>query len=94
MKKMTLVRKAVLDPILERQIAREIQQTELSTMVQIRTQIEDTLTNSKLTDIEQLYILERAQEKYCTIKELMRPTKWTIVQGPGTAPASSDLAST
>ena len=60
MKKMTLVEQAVLDRLRQKQIAQEIQQPELSAMVKIRTQIEDTLSSSKLTDTEKLDILVRA----------------------------------
>ena len=61
MKKMTLVEQAVLDRLRQKQIAQEIQQPELSAMVKIWAQIEDTLNYSKLTDTEKLDILERAQ---------------------------------
>ena len=49
-------------------------------MVKIRTQIEDTLTNSKLNGTEKFDILERDQEKYCKLKESMRPSKMTFVE--------------
>ena len=62
MKKMTLVEQAVLDRVRQKQIANEIQQPELSAKVKIRSQIEDTFNNSKLTDTEKLDILERARE--------------------------------
>ena len=58
-----MVEQAVLDRLRQKQIAQESQQPELSAMVKIRTQIEDTLSNSKLTDTEKLDILERDQEK-------------------------------
>ena len=61
MKKMTLLEQAVLDRLRQKQIDQEIQQPELSAIVKIRAQIEDTLNNTKLTDIEKLDILERAQ---------------------------------
>ena len=62
-------------------------------MVKIRTQIEDTLSSSKLTDTEKLDILERAQEKYGKLKDSMHPTKTPIVEEGGTAPATIDVAS-
>ena len=79
MKKLTLVEQAVLERPRQKQIPQEIQQPELSAMVKIRTQIEETLSNSKLTDTEKLDILERAQEKYIMLKDSMRPTKTPIV---------------
>ena len=91
MKKMTLVEQAVLDRLRQKQIAQEIQQPELSAMVKIRSQIEDTLSSSKLTDTEKLDILERAQEKYGKLKDSMRTTKTPIVEEGGTAPASIDV---
>ena len=63
MKKMTLVEKAVLDRLRQKQIVQEIQKPELSAMVKIQAKLEDTLRSSKLTDTEKLDILERAQEK-------------------------------
>ena len=92
MKKMTLVEQAVLDRLRQKQIAKEIHQPELSAMVKIRTQIEDTLSNSKLRDTEKLDILERAQEKYDRLKDFNRPTKTPIVEENGTAPATIDMA--
>ena len=89
--KMTLVEQAVLDRLRQKQIAQEIQQPELSAMVKIRTQIEDALSSSKLTDTEKLDILERAQEKYGKLKDSMRTTKTPIVEEGGTAPASIDV---
>ena len=56
MKKRTLVEQAVLDHLRQKEIAQEIQQRELSAMVKIRTQIEDALTSSKLSDKEKLDI--------------------------------------
>ena len=91
MKKMTLVEQAVLDRLRQKQIAQEIQKPELSAMVKIRTQIEDRLRSSKLTDTEKLDILERAQEKYAKLKDSMRPTKSPIVEEGGTAPASMEV---
>ena len=88
---MTLVEQAVLDRLRQKQIAQEIQQPELSAMVKIRAQIEDTLSSSKLTDTEKLDILERAQEKYGKLKDSMRPTKTPIVEESGTAPATIDV---
>ena len=60
-------------------------------MVKISTQIEDTLSSSKLTDTEKLDILERAQEKYGKLKDSIRPTKTPIVEESGTAPATIDV---
>ena len=60
-------------------------------MVKIRTQIEDTLSNRKLTETEKLDIVERAQEKFVKLKDSMRPTKTPIVVHGGNAPASIDL---
>ena len=60
-------------------------------MVKIRTQIEDTLCNSKLTDTENLDILERPQKKYGKLKDTVRPTNTTIVEEAGTAPATIDV---
>ena len=40
----------------------------------MRTQIEDTLSKSKLTDTEKLDILERAKEKYGKLNDFMRKT--------------------
>ena len=91
MKKMTRVEQAVLDRLRQKQIAQEIQQPELSAMVKIRTQIEDTLSNSKLNDTEKLDILERAQEKYGNLKDSMRPTKTPIVERSRTAPATIEV---
>ena len=85
MKKMTLVEQAVLDRLPQKQIAQEIQQPELNAMVKIRTQIDDTLSNSKLTDAEQLDILELAHEKNGKLIDSMRPTKTTIVEEDGPA---------
>ena len=64
MKKMTLLEQAVVVRLRQKEMAQEIQQPELSAMVKIRTQIDDTLSNSKLTYTEKLDILERAPEKY------------------------------
>ena len=89
---MSLVQHAVLDRLRQNQIAQEIQQPELSAMVKIRTQIEDTLSNSKLSDTEKLDILERAQEKYGKLKDSLRPTKTPIVEEGGTAPATIAVA--
>ena len=91
MKKMTRVEQAVLDPLRQKQITHEIQERELSAMVKMRTEIEDTLINSKLTETEKLDILERAQEKYGKLKDSMRPTKTPIVEQGGTAPATFDV---
>ena len=88
MKKITLVEQAELDLLPQKQIAQEIQQPELSAIVKIGTQIEDTLTNSKLTDTEKLHILERAEEKYGKLKDSMGPTRTQIVEESGTAPAT------
>ena len=63
-------------------------------MVKIRTQIEDTLSNSKLTDTEKLDILERAQEKYGKLKDSMRPTNTPIVVEAGMAPTTIDVIPT
>ena len=60
-------------------------------MVKIRTQIEDTLSNSKLTDTDKLVFLERAQEKYRKLTDSMPPTKTPIVEEGGTAPATIDV---
>ena len=60
-------------------------------MVKIRSQIEDTLSSSKLTDTEKLDILERAQEKYGKLKDSMRTTKTPIVEEGVTAAATSDV---
>ena len=79
MKKMSMVEQAVLDHLRQNQIAHEIQQPELSAIVKIRTQIEDSLSNSKLTNTEKLDTLELAQEKYGNLKHSIRPTKTTIV---------------
>ena len=68
MKKMTIVVQAVLDRILENQIAQDIQTPELSAMVKIKKQIEDTLIRSKLTEIEKLNIIEPALDKYGKLK--------------------------
>ena len=57
MMKMTLVEQAMLDRLPQKQIAQEIQQPKVSARVKIRTQIEDTLNNSKLTETEKLDIL-------------------------------------
>ena len=57
MKKMTLVEQGVLDTLRQNQITQEIQQREISAMVKIRTQNEETLNNSKLTDTKKLDIL-------------------------------------
>ena len=54
---MTLIEKAVLDRLRQKQIAQEIQQPELSAMVKIRAQIKDALSSSKLSDPEKLDIL-------------------------------------
>ena len=91
MKKMRLVEQAVLDRLRQKQIAQEIQQPELSEMVKIRAQIEDTLNNSKVTDTEKLDILERAQEKYGKLKDSIRTTNTTIVEESGTVPATIDV---
>ena len=61
---MTMVDQAVLNSRRQIKIAEEIRQQELSAMVKIRSQIEDTLNNSKLSDTEKLDILERAKAKY------------------------------
>ena len=44
-------------------------------MGKFRTQIEHTLSNSTLTEIEKVDILERVQEKNGKLKESMRPSK-------------------
>ena len=88
---MTLVEQAVLARLRQKQIAQEIQQPELSAMVKIRAQIDDTLSNSILTDNEKLDILERAQEKYGKLKDSIRPTKTPIEEEAGTAHALSDV---
>ena len=91
MKKMTLVEQAVLDRLRQKQIAQEIQQPELSAMVKIRAQIEDTLNNSKLTDAEKLDILERAQEKYGKLDESVRPTHPPIMEQAAAEPGSVEV---
>ena len=73
MKKMRLVEQAVLDRLRQMQIAQEIQKYELSAVVKIRSQIEDTLNNSKLTDTEKLDILELAEEKNVKQEDSVRP---------------------
>ena len=75
MKKMTLVEQAELDSLRQKQIAQEIQQPELSATVKIRSQIEDTLSNSKLSDTEKLDILQRAQEKFLKLKTTAAPQR-------------------
>ena len=60
-------------------------------MVKIRTQIDETLKNSKVRDTEKLEIMECAKDKYGKLKETMRPSKMTIVQESGTAFVKSDL---
>ena len=72
MKKMRLVEQPVLDRLRQKQIGQEIQQPELSATVKIRTQIEEKLSYSKLTDTEKLDIFERTLEKYGKIKDSMR----------------------
>ena len=57
-----MVVQAVLDRLRPKQIAHEIQQPELSAMVKVRAQIDDTLNNSRLKDTEKLNILERRRE--------------------------------
>ena len=79
MKKMTLVEQAAFDHLRQKQIAHEIQHAELSAMVKIRSQIEDTLHNRKLTDTEKLVILERAHEKYGKLDESVCPSKLTYM---------------
>ena len=86
-----LLEETVLDLLRQKQIAQEIQQPELSAMVKIITQIEDTLSNSKVTDTEKRHILERALEKYGKLKDSMRPTKTPIVEEGGTAPGTIDV---
>ena len=63
-------------------------------MMKIRTQIQHTLRNSKLSDTVKLDIVERANEKFCKLKESMRPTKTTNVAEAGPAPARIVLVPT
>ena len=67
----------VFDGLCQKKIAQQIQQRELSAMVKLRAQIENTLNNTKLNDTEKLNILERAQEKYRKLEEYVRPSKMT-----------------
>ena len=91
MKKNTLEEQAVLDRLRQKQIAQQIQQSELRAMVKIRTQIKDRLSNSKLTDTQNLDILERAKGKYVKLTDPMRATKTPIVEESGTESASIDV---
>ena len=60
-------------------------------MEKMKTQIEDTLSNSKLSDTEKLDSLERAHEKNCKLKDSMRPSKTMIVEQVVSAAASIDV---
>ena len=91
MKKMMLVEQAVLDRLGQKQIAQEIEQPELSPMVKILAQIEDTNNNSKLTDTEKLDILERAQDKYGKLEESVPPTQMPFVEQAAAEPGSSEV---
>ena len=73
MKKMTLVEKALLDRIREKQTVQAIAQPELSGMVQIQHQIEETLKSSKLSDDEKVNILQRAQQRFGQLKDSIQP---------------------
>ena len=77
---MILLEQAVFDPLRPKQIPQDIQQPELSAMVKIRSQIEATLSSSKLTETEKLDILKRTQEKYGKLKDSMRTTKTPILE--------------
>ena len=77
---MTLMEQAVLDSLPQKQIGQQIHQAELGARVKIRTQIEETLSNSKLSDTEKLDILEGAQEKYGKLKDSLRPRKTRILE--------------
>ena len=70
---MTLVQKAVLDWLRQKQIMQAIQQPELASMPNLKGQIEETLNNSKLSDAEKLEILHRAQDRYDKIQESVGP---------------------
>ena len=79
-----------MDRLRQKQIAQEIKQPELSAMVKIRTQIEYTINNRKLTDTEKLNILQRAQEKYGKLEESVRRSKLIYIEEA--APESVEVA--
>jgi hypothetical protein len=94
MKKMTLVEKAVLDRLREKQITAAIATPELSTMVKIQAQIEDILQNAQMSNEEKLSMLRRAEEKYDKIKESLHPAALQTATTTRTAPpaATSEAA--
>ena len=73
MRKMALVEQAVLDRLRQKQIMQAIQQPELTSMANLKAQIEETLNSSKLSDAEKLEILHRAQDRYDKIQESVGP---------------------
>ena len=73
MKKMTLVENALLDRLREKQVAHAMTQPELTSMLQIQNQIEETLKTSNLSEEDKVNILQRAQQRFGEIKESIQP---------------------
>ena len=70
---MTLVEKAVLDRLRQKQITQSFQQPQLTNLVQIQTHIEDLLGNTKLSDDAKVALLQRAQNRFSQFKAAMTP---------------------
>ena len=63
MKNMTFVEQALLDRMRHKQISEAIQYPQLSSMVNQTAHVEDLLKASDLTDVQELHMLQQAQER-------------------------------
>ena len=73
MRKMALMDQTVLDRLWQKHIMEAIQQPELTSMANMKSQIEETLKNSKLSVSETLKILHHAQDRHDKIQESVGP---------------------
>ena len=75
MKRMTLVEKAMLERLREKQVTQQLTQPEMGSMVAIQKQIEDVLTSSSISDAEKVNLLDRARVRFVKMKENLHPAR-------------------
>jgi len=76
---MTLVDKALLDRLRQKQIAQSIVQPELNNMLQIQREIEEILKKSNLSDEEKGNILIQSHARYQKFNELLNSREVKLV---------------
>ena len=75
MKRMTLVEKAMLERLREKQVTQQLTHPEMGSMVAIQKQIEDVLTSSSISDAEKVNLLDRARVRFVKMKENLHPAR-------------------